>query len=1269
MLIDVTLCLPHGNRRVTALLDSGTDEALISQRFAKENRLQAAPVGRMGIAVDGHQITIYGTHDLRIKAKDDHNITRSTKPAFYATDMTHYDVILGLAWLDYVNPDIHWPERKWFYRDSTASVEELSKEDFEKSLEKETMVYAFYGGPTDSEQPEQQPSCDSHGIAIHSVGTELTLPSKYREYEDVFSKEGCETVQDIAGVTHAIDLEEGARPPHGPIYALSERELRILRDYLAEKEAIGWIRHSKSPAGAPILFVPKPDGSLRLCVDYRALNKVTVKNRHPLPLISETIDRMQGAKIYTKLDLRDAYHRIRIKPGDEWKTAFRTRYGHWEYTVMPFGLTNAPATFQAYINKTLEGLLDITCVAYLDDICIYSDSIEEHAKHVREVLDRLRKAGLYVKLSKCEFDKKEIAFLGYVIGVHGIRMDDAKIRTILDWPTPKSFRDIQVFIGFANFYRRFVLRFSKVICPLTDMLVGMVGGKKTGAFHWGEEADKAFNMLKELFTTAPILRMFDPLLRTRLETDASGFAIGAVISQLFHDPIHGRDDWHPIAFWSRKMTGAERNYETHDGELLAIVSAFKEWRQYTEGSQHTVEVICDHENLKYFMSTKVLNRRQARWAQYLASFDFEILYRKGSLNPADGPSRRPDYKEHAEELDQTCLPTLQNKLRLRGETHVMSIFIGLVSTRLSTGSSQPVSLPENMEPAPTQVVHNGNEAGPRDDSDSEDELQNGSSAHQIARTLPRAVAREVLRDQSRYAEPSETVISLLLKLQQEDAFCIGKEWEKHVSNTIPKGDYKGTWAVDHAGLVRNGGKVYVPLDEATRSELMKINHDDPWQGGHAGRDRTIETLTRYYWWPRVTQAVRRYVDTCDVCQRMQTRRHRPYGKLAPLPRPKGVWQDIAMDFVTGLPPSLHRGIAYDSILVVVDRYSKMVQYIPCNKDMDAEELAEIMEDRVFQHYGMFKSCVSDRGSLFTSAWWATFCHFWGMRRKLSTAFHPQTDGATERQNQTMEIFLRCYSNYNQDNWARMLAAGQFRVNSNINRTTGKAPFDLVLRFRPEMRMNIEAAETEDSHNASGEAPAARREVELRERDANLVRDMWDMSQATAKKYYDAHRKEISFAIGDEVLINAKNLRVRKPCKKLTDRYVGPFKVSKSVGPNAYELELPETYGRLHRTFPVSLLEPYSRREGEEPPGPVDLDKEDRFQVESIRKERGSKENPQFLVKWQGYPEHDNTWEPLDHLDDCEDLIEEFRMRNERVKHARHSLTEQKGQRKKRKRTK
>ena len=285
---------------------------------------------------------------------------------------------------------------------------------------------------------------------------------------------------DSAKVEHSIVVEEGKDVPYGPIYRLSAVELKALRDYLDSSLSKGWIQSSESPAGAPILFTPKKDGSLRLCVDYRGLNKVTVKNRYPLPLISEILDRLSGARVYTKLDLRDAYHRIPIRKGDEWKTAFRTRYGHFEYLVMPFGLTNAPATFQSYVNKALKGLLDITCVAYMDDIVIFSEDPAEHETHVKEVLARLREYGLFIKLSKCEFSVDSISFLGYIIGITGVSMDQSRVSTVLDWPVPKSYHDIQVFIGFTNFYRRFIRNYSGIACPITNLLKGMEKGKKSG---------------------------------------------------------------------------------------------------------------------------------------------------------------------------------------------------------------------------------------------------------------------------------------------------------------------------------------------------------------------------------------------------------------------------------------------------------------------------------------------------------------------------------------------------------------------------------------------------------------------------------------------------------------------------------------------------------------------------------------------------------------------------------------------------------------------
>jgi hypothetical protein len=400
-----------------------------------------------------------------------------------------------------------------------------------------------------------------------------------------------------------------------------------------------------------------------LCVDYRGLNAITVKNRHPLPLVSETLDRLSRAKYFTKLDLKDAYYRIPIRRGDEWKTAFRTRYGHFEYMVMPFGLTNAPATFQAYINRSLAGLLDQSCVVYLDDILIYSETYEEHVRHVREVLARLRKFALYASLKKCFFFQQEVEFLGYIVSTAGVSIDPSRIATVVDWPVPRSFHEVQQFLGFANFYRRFIYSYSKVVAALTSLLKGAKNGKKTGPFIWSEGEEHAFREIKTAFTQAPVLRHYDPALRLRLETDASAFAIAAILSQLFDS------EWHPVAFWSRKMIPAERNYETHDQELLAVVEAFKQWRQYFEGAPHAIRVLVDHANLRGFMKVKQLNGRQARWATFLASFDFTIEHQAGKRNPADTPSRRSDYAD-VEDHTSHLLPTLQAKLEAWGERGV-----------------------------------------------------------------------------------------------------------------------------------------------------------------------------------------------------------------------------------------------------------------------------------------------------------------------------------------------------------------------------------------------------------------------------------------------------------------------------------------------------------------------------------------------------------------------------------------------------------------------
>jgi len=448
---------------------------------------------------------------------------------------------------------------------------------------------------------------------------------------------------------HAIDLKYGATPPWGPIYPMSAYQLEELNKYLHKMLAEGKIVHSKSPAGAPILFVPKPDGRLQLCVDYRQLNKLTILNKYPLPLITELRERVASATIFTKLDLKDGYHLIRIKKGDKWKTAFRTRYGHYEYKVMPFSLVNAPATFQAMINTILREFLDHEVVVYLYDILIHSKTMDEHEALVKQVLTRVEPHDLTVSLKTSVVHVDTVEFLGYIVGKSGVTMSETKVERILNWRAPRSVKDVQIFIGFANFYRRFIENFSKVCKPITTTL------KTKGVKHlwfWGEEQDKAIEELKRRFTSAPILAHFYPNRKTVIETDASHFALGCILSQYLGKRLQ------PVAFHSQKLNDAERNYEIHNKELLAILEAFREWKHYLLGAEEPVTVYTDHQNLQYFLTTKVWNPQQIRWAQWLANFNFKMVYRPDSRDgKPDALSWRPEYrlKEGATHREQPIL--------------------------------------------------------------------------------------------------------------------------------------------------------------------------------------------------------------------------------------------------------------------------------------------------------------------------------------------------------------------------------------------------------------------------------------------------------------------------------------------------------------------------------------------------------------------------------------------------------------------------------------
>ncbi|GJS80777.1 putative reverse transcriptase domain-containing protein [Tanacetum coccineum] len=415
----------------------------------------------------------------------------------------------------------------------------------------------------------------------------------------------------------------GVAPIARAPYRLAPSEMKELAEQLQELSDKGFIRPNSSPWGAPVLFVKKKDGSFRMCIDYRELNKLTVKNRYPLPRIDDLFDQLQGSSVYSKIDLRSGYHQLRVREEDIPKTAFRTRYGHYEFQVMPFGLTNAPAVFMDLMNRVCKPYLDKFVIVFIDDILIYSKNKEEHEEHLKLILELLKKEELYAKFSKCEFWIPKVQFLGHVIDSKGIHVDPAKIESIKDWASPKSPTEIRQFLGLAGYYRRFIEGFSKIAKSMTKLT------QKNVKFDWGEKEEAAFQLIKQKLCSAPILALPKGSENFIVYCDASHKGLGAVLMQ--NEKV--------IAYASRQLKIHEKNYTTHDLELGAVVFALKMWRHYLYGTRCTV--FTDHKSLQHILDQKELNMRQRRWLELLSDYDCDIRYHPGKANVvADALSRK-----------------------------------------------------------------------------------------------------------------------------------------------------------------------------------------------------------------------------------------------------------------------------------------------------------------------------------------------------------------------------------------------------------------------------------------------------------------------------------------------------------------------------------------------------------------------------------------------------------------------------------------------------
>ena len=1067
-------------------------------------------------------------------------------------------MIIGMTWLKDHNPLIDWRTGHIEFTRCTPSCGRLTKGQhlIQTLVESSTTT-------SDSPIYHQVNSTReniSTRLAIDELKNKKTLTvddiknGPFAEFADVFSDEGFNELPPHRSYDHEVvllpEFDQVQHRLKSKIYQLSYEEQKELDQFLEENLKTGRIRPSKSPIASPVFFVAKKDGKRRMVIDYRKLNDVTKKHAYPLPLIEDLLYDWKGKVLFSLVDVRAGFHNIRIKPGDEWKTAFITNRGLYEFTVMPFGMTNSPATFQNLMNDVFEPFVRSgDSKVFIDDLATATFSATKsndtdddvHIRRMKEILQTFRENHLFLKPSKCIFLQPEIPYLGHIVDGKSIRMDPVKIAAVVDWPIPSTLTQVQSFLGFLNFYRRFIPDFAAIARPLNDLT------KKSTPFGWTPERQEAFDKLRGLVTSSPILIMPDREKPFRVETDASLVALGAVLTQQ-----DSEGQWKPIAYISRSFNVTERNYDVHDRELYAIIYALKQWRHYLLGAKYPVEVFTDHQSLLYFRSAQNLNRRQARWALILENYNLRFLHTPGKQNTvADALSRRSDFKKNAN--DNTSVQLLPESL-FQGDTQ---------QAEQVNSINEDIRWPEGSTP---------------------------NKAH-----------------------------TMIEKAQASDLLC------RDLQTTTPIPDH---WEI-RQGLWIYWGKIYIP--DTLRHAVFNDRHSSP-SAGHPGRDATLESIKRYYYWPSMNRDIADWVRWCDVCQRTKIKKHKPVGKLLPIdvvPRPWGV---VCSDLITGLPPC--RG--FNAIWNGNDKRTKMVHIQETTDTLTSEGLHKIYLSRVYRPHGAPDKWITDRGPQYSSKYTLETNRLLEIETALSTAYHPQTDGSSERLNQEIEQVLRTVVNHHQDDWVDWLPLVEFALNNRYHKGLGMTPFYANYGFHPQIG-SLPLIDTP--------IPSVADFVEhIKEVQKTTERALTQAAE-DMKRFYDRHRGETpDYPVGTKVLLDNTDLAINRPSRKLSERRSGPFEIIEKIGTHAYRLNLPSQWKTVHPVFHVSKLEPY-QEDPDKPnfslPPPDIIEGEPEWEVEDILASKMFHNKLRYLVKWKGWPSSDNSWEPRENLENSPELLEEF----------------------------
>jgi transposase InsO family protein len=990
------------------------------------------------------------------------------------------------------------------------------------------------------------------------------------EYKDTFSEDdndlGCTQITE-----HAIDTGNATpikQAPRRVPMALAHEEKKAIEQMMAQ----GVITPSSSPWASPIVLVKKKNGKIRPCVDYRKLNDLTKKDAYPLPRTQECLDAMSGSVIFSTLDMTSGYYQVPVKEQDRAKTAFVTKHGLFEFKTMPFGLTNAPATFQRIMELALRGLQWTTCLIYLDDVIIFGSSFEQHLERLKDVLKRVQEANLKLKPEKCELMQAEVPFLGHIVSSDGVRPNPDNLAKIMQWKEPETVTEVRQFLGLCSYYRRFVKDFSTTVKPLTDLT------KKESKLVWTQACQDAFDKLRGKLTGPEIMAYPQEGQSFILDTDASDFGIGAVISQV----QDGQEK--VIAYASRTLNKAERNYCVTDKELLAIKHFVEYFRHYLLGQAFLVRT--DHQALIWLFSLREPKGRISRWIEILSAYNFSIEYRPGKRHGnADGLSRCPNPRDcQCSEEDNLealkCGPC--KKCRKRADDMQTSWNTELVrevkgcqkQTKGGRGSICNILAQGGRGSICTiiaQVIMTiltwlpmllgicTQERQPVCDRQCKSMINRGC-AFQTARTRTDTKNQEFqtwalgrTMKELRELQEKDPSIGPLLRWKQEDKRPFGPD----ICSASP--EVRHYWNYWKSLELQNGllFKQFHCQDGSTsyqqflvpkkiRKEVLHQMHDAI-LSGHLGKGKTTAKILQRYYWYELRQDVGDWIRKCDNCAANKPPSKNPKAPMGDMR--VGAPMDRLSTDVLGPLPLTSRGNRY--IVVVIDHFTRWVEIFPTS-DQTAETTANVILNGVISRFGCPLDLHSDQGRNYESTIFKELCRLLEIRKTRTSPRHPQANGQAERFNRTLIKMIRAYLKGEQRDWDLNLGCLTAAYRATVNESTGFTPNMLMLG--KEVRM-------------PGEVIYGTKDQPLTSYGAYIdnLRSHFQKAHMLARKHQDNSTKRQKDTFDGKTLLNKYQpgdlvwylAEVRKEgiCPKLQNPYRGPCVITKKLNDLDYGIQL------------------------------------------------------------------------------------------------------------------